>query len=166
MLPLNDPKWKTLNGGYGIPYDASGTLMRLENETDCIEIWLELWDELHHQGDIGDASLASVPHIVRIHEQRHFTDYNPYALVSTIEIERDNHWKTALPSWLAASYQEALERLYALGIRDLQKETNLATIRAIIGFITYFKGDKKLGTLISNFDDSEIDELYDEFYGE
>ena len=55
MVPLADPLWNKLKGGYGIPYDASSDLRRLEHGED---VWDRLWEELHHQGDIGEANVA------------------------------------------------------------------------------------------------------------
>jgi hypothetical protein len=63
MLALDDRKWKELLGGYKVPYDASHALRRLERGADA---WKELWEELHHQGDLGEASYAAVPKLVRI----------------------------------------------------------------------------------------------------
>lgn len=42
-----------MHGGYRIPYDASAPLIQLEAGR---HVWDELWNELHHQGDVGDAS--------------------------------------------------------------------------------------------------------------
>lgn len=61
LLSLDDLQWKQLEGGYkGIAYDSSVALKRL-GQTNTLQqatlIYQELWDELHHQGDIGLASL-------------------------------------------------------------------------------------------------------------
>jgi hypothetical protein len=53
MLPLGDPRWNELPGGYGTPFDPSDLLRRLEGGKKA---WDELWQELHHQGDVGVAS--------------------------------------------------------------------------------------------------------------
>jgi len=60
MLSLTDPRWRTLKGGYRTLYDASGALSRLAQGYD---VWEELWDKLQHQGDVGEASYAAVPHL-------------------------------------------------------------------------------------------------------
>jgi hypothetical protein len=58
MLLLTDTIWRELQGGYRIPYDASKTLVRMERGES---VWEELWNELHHQGDVGVASYAAIP---------------------------------------------------------------------------------------------------------
>jgi hypothetical protein len=117
MIPLDDPVWKNLNGGYQIPFDASSVLGRLEQGED---VWDELWEELHHQGDVGEASYAAVPHLVRIGKQFASRDWQIYSLVSTIEIERHRKNNPSLPNWLEESYRAAWDQLLELALCDLQ----------------------------------------------
>lgn len=63
LLSLDDPLWPALEGGYGVPYDASLALKALKAGED---VWHELWEELHHQGDVGVASYAAVAQLVDI----------------------------------------------------------------------------------------------------
>jgi len=60
MLSFDDPRWRQLRGGYGSPYDPRKALLSLERGTDVLAAWSELWEELHHQGDVGEASYAAV----------------------------------------------------------------------------------------------------------
>lgn len=56
LIDLDDDIWHRAEGGYKIQYDASVPLKELE-ETDepsnRAAIFDELWNELHHQGDVG-----------------------------------------------------------------------------------------------------------------
>ena len=79
MLPLDDPKWKSLRGGYKIPYDPTSALRHLYAGKNPDVAWSELWNELHHQGDVGEASYASVPHLVKIQKDHGDLDWNAYA---------------------------------------------------------------------------------------
>ncbi len=66
MMLLSDQRWKDFDGGYRVKYDASIPLSRLKNGIgDLDSIWSELWQNLHHQGDVGIASYAAIPHIAR-----------------------------------------------------------------------------------------------------
>jgi len=78
-----------MKGGYNIPYNPVPVLLRLDKDLDAQS---ELWDNLHHQGDVGWASYAAVPQMARICKALPSRDWNPYALACTIEIER--HRKT------------------------------------------------------------------------
>jgi hypothetical protein len=85
---LDDNRWDGLTGLYKSPFDPRPLLAKLETESDTAMVWDELWEELHHQGDVGDASYASVPHIVRIYRQRGVVDWNTYAIVAIIDLAR------------------------------------------------------------------------------
>lgn len=159
MLPLDDPRWKTLHGGYRIPYDASVALRRMESGEN---VWDELWENLHHQGDIGEASYAAVPHIVRIVTGWPQRDWNPYSIVATIEIERHRKNNSPLPDWLAKPFLAALNDLELVGLEDLKVATEPLRINAILGLIAVAKQQTKLGAFISYADSSEIDEYLEE----
>jgi hypothetical protein len=164
MLPLDDIRWSTLEGGYRVPYDASVPLRKLESGDPPEPIWEELWNELHHQGDVGIASYAAVTQLVRIARQRGLRDWNLYALVSTIESARQDASNPALPDWLEASYRKAWRDVFELSLRHLEAQTDELTTRSILGVVALAKGLTELGRIISEFDASEIKELYDNIY--
>jgi len=56
--------WGELNDGYGAPYDPRPAIAKLRAEPLDQAAWGELWNELHHQGDVGAASYAAVPLLV------------------------------------------------------------------------------------------------------
>ena len=160
MFPLDDPRWSNLAGGYKTPYDPSDALRRLEAGED---VWDELWQELHHQGDVGEASYATVPHLVRIAKSLPRRDWNFYGLVSTIEVERHRKTNPVLPRWLVSDYKEAMAEVLELALADLRSETDRATILSILGAIALAKGYVTLGAMISHSDESEIVEVLDQY---
>ena len=52
----DDDRWHKLRGGYKVEYDPRPALKRLISKTEIEAAWHELWEELHHQGDVGEAS--------------------------------------------------------------------------------------------------------------
>lgn len=160
MLPLDDPRWRELKGGYGVPYDASSALRRLERGG---EAWDELWRELYHQGAVGEASYAAVPHLVRIAKRLPARDWNLYALAATIEVERHRKTNPPLPDWLAQAYRMAWQDLLELALDDLRHVEDALTLRSILGAVALAKGSLKLGAMISQCDESEIDEILEEY---
>jgi hypothetical protein len=88
MLSFEDSRWNALTAGYRTPIDLRPILQRLESEQDAKQAWDELWQELYHQGDVGEGSFVAVPHLVRIHRLRGVSDWNTYALTATIELAR------------------------------------------------------------------------------
>jgi hypothetical protein len=138
-MDLHDPRWSELRGGYRIPYDPRGALRSLEQGTDVEAAWNELWNELHHQGDVGEASYAALPHLVRIQGMRRVPDWNTYALAATIELERDRGRNPQIPPWLAESYKTAWRRLLNLALQDLEKAKDDTLVRSIIAVIALAK---------------------------
>jgi len=160
MLSLDDPKWRGLNGGYKTPYDASVALKRLGRGED---VWDELWEELHHQGDVGEASYAAVPHLVRIGKTLPHRDWNLYALVSCIEVERHRKTNPPLPDWLSAAYTDAMGELLEIGLADLKVANEQFTIWSILAAIALAKGELKLGAFLSMSDEAEVEGILEEF---
>ncbi len=105
------------------------------------------------------ASYASVPHLVRICAALPNRDWNVYALVSTIEVERHRKSNPPLPEWVRADYEKALRDLLVLGLSDLARVEDAITIRSILGAVALAKGALKLGAWIAFADESEIEEM-------
>lgn len=157
MPELDDPKWSHLEGGYRKPYDASQALKRLAaGEGDA---WAELWENLHHQGDVGEASYAAVPHLVRIAGASAQRDWNVYALVALIEIERHRKSNPPLPSWLHTEYESAWREIEALALRDLSTTRDALVIRSALSVVALARGERKLGALLAYVDESEIEQF-------
>jgi hypothetical protein len=147
MLSFDDPRWSQLRGGYRRPYDPRKPLLSLERGTDVSAAWSELWEELHHQGDVGEASYAAVPHLVRIHGARDALEGNTYALAVAIERARREPANPQMPSWLGAAYDDAWQDLVDLGLRDLRLASEDDLIGPIIAALSYGKGLPMLGRL-------------------
>jgi len=109
MLALDDPRWKTYDGGYGTPYDASEPLRQLFAAGPSQALWDQLWDRLHHQGDLGPASYAAVPHLLEFTRSQPKLDWNPLALIALIELERPRN--LPVPPELSDAYFQSIVKL-------------------------------------------------------
>ncbi len=155
MLTDDDPKWKQLHSGYRMPYDPRAALQKLRSQTESQAAWSELWDELHHQGDVGEASYAAVPELVRIHGELGQADWNAFALVATIELARDDKRNPSLPSWLERDYFVAIEQLAQLGVARLTSASDSESIRAIFSVIAISRGLRTLGRMLLLYSEDE-----------
>jgi hypothetical protein len=162
MLSYDDPKWKELKGGYKTLYNPTVALQKLERAEKIEDAWEELSNKLHHQGDVGEASYAAVPHLVRIQKEKRSFDWNFYALISIIEVERRRTTNPPLPEWLRRSYEDAWSTVLDLGLDDLKWKKDKLNIRAILGAIALAKGLNELGAFITTIDESELVEYLDE----
>ena len=159
MLPLNDNKWKKLKGGYRIPYDASIALNKLEvavNKHEIDSVFSELWDELHHQGDVGSASYYSVPHLIRIAKEKKLHDFNAIGLVTTIEIERHSD-NPNLPVELEEEYLQAIHNDLPELIKQMLNDTwDTTSTTVVLAALAVAKGQIKIADAILKMEDENI----------
>lgn len=161
-MQLDDPRWADLEGGYGIPFDPRPLFERLESTTEADAVWEELWENLHHEGEVGTASYAAVPWLVRIVEARGEADWNLYALAGTIELERGMDGNPELPPWLVESYEAAWERLFASALRDIVAAEDSVLLRCLLATLAIAKGDHRRGRMLLDLTDDELDAILGE----
>jgi hypothetical protein len=159
MLSLDDKRWTEMKGGYRIPFDPRPILHRLESGTDIKRCWEELWQELYHQGDVGEASYAAVPHLVRIYKNRGMIDWNIYVMVSAIELARNVGNNPDVPSWLRQGYVDAINRLALTGLVEFPQANDIETVRGILSNIAIWKGARTYARFIVDFSEDELNEL-------
>jgi len=159
MLALDDSRWSNLTGGYKSLFDPRPLLARLETERDTATVWHELWDELHHQGDVGDASYAAIPHIVKIYRTRRLPDWNTYAMVAIIELARTERENPEVPSWLQEDYFRAIGELAEIGTTEILRSEDPDTVRAILSVIAIAKGLRTHGRFLVEYSEDELQEI-------
>ena len=164
-MDLNDPRWVELKGGYGVPFDPRPALRRLEDGLDVQATWRQLWQELHHQGDVGEVSYASVPHLVRIHQARGVRDWTTYAIVATIDLARDRSGNPPIPAWLRADYASAIQRLAELALGELPRATDQESIRSMLSILALWKGARTYARVLVELSEDEVVELSDRAAG-
>jgi len=124
---------------------------------DSDAAWADLWDGLYNQGDVSEASYAAVPHLVECVRHIDVRHRNFYALVPAIEACRSHTRNRELPRHLRSDYARAWEVILELAIADLPNATDPCAIRAVLAAIAMGKGDRKLGALLWEIDDFELD---------
>jgi hypothetical protein len=166
-MNLNDEIWQEIEGGYKTPYDVSIPLKKLEETSDpevIKTIWKELWDELHHQGDVGLASYLAVPQLVRIGKQKKLFDWNLLGLCSIIEQERHSDNNEPLPPEFNNYYYQGLEDLKEFVLNNLHHDMDDTTYIAALGTLATCTGRIKLGKAIIGLEDQSImDEFLEQF---
>lgn len=156
MLSLDDKRWEEFVGGYRMRFDARPLLRKLEANTDPPSTWHELWEELHHQGDVGDASYAAVPHVVRTCCEHRTPDWNTYAIVATIDLARDNQNNPEIPSWLRDDYFGAIRFLAERGAHDILRVKDPDVVRAILSILALAAGARTHARFLIQYSAQEL----------
>jgi hypothetical protein len=159
MLSLDNKRWSDLKGGYRTQFDPRPLLTSLENKKDLKTTWDELWENLHHQGDVGEASYAAVPHLVRIYRLTGTLDWNTYAIVAIIELARGPGKNPPVPEWLEEDYSRAIQELAEIGAADIQQAKDLEGVRAILSILAISKGARIHAKFLLNYSEEELLEL-------
>lgn len=159
MLDLNDPRWEGLKGGYRVPYDPRPLLRRLAADGSRRDLWDELWNELHHQGDVGEASYAALVALVEIEKRRRGLGSDLHAFAATIEVERHRKANPPVPVWLEIDYGRAFAELAELASQDLRASGDLGRTLSAMAVVALARGHVQLGAFLIHLDGSELDEL-------
>jgi len=166
MITLDDPIWRTLEGGYKILYDASIPLRKLQQTNDIKviqEVWTELWDELHHQGDVGIASYLAVPQLARIGVNKDLYNWNLLGICSVIEQQRHMGDNPQLPEEYQDYYNDGIQVLKQFIVANINRETDETTFRVALSTLAVCNGQIKLSKAISELEDDVLEEFLKQF---
>lgn len=159
MLNLDDQRWNSLRGGRRDHYDPRPALVRLQSGSNVSRVWAELWEELHHQGDVDEASYASVPHLVRIYKERSIADWSIYAIIATIELARERNKNPEIPAWLRDSYFEAIQELAAVGSNEILQSSSPELVSSILAVLSLARGARISAWFLLNYSEGELGDM-------
>jgi hypothetical protein len=164
MSILDDLRWSGLKGGYKVVYDPRPALRALALRYDDKAVWDELWNELHHQGDVGDASYAAVVEIARISEDHAPAYWGAYGLAATIEEARLVDGRNPpVPDWIEPHYKIAWQTLFQLALRDLAVSADDETTNCALAVVALHRGRLNLGRMAMCTEDERAEMLRDHF---
>jgi hypothetical protein len=166
MITLDDTLWKELKGGYKSTYDVSVPLRRLEATTDNKEIeniYDELWNELHHQGDVHLASYLAIPQLVRIARLKNLFNWNVLAICATIEQQRHLGKNPALPPLYEHYYQNGLAELKKFIVDNIGSIKDEVTFRSALSALAACNRHIKLSKAIIEMSDDVLDEFLGQY---
>ena len=158
-MEFSDTRWKKLNGGYRIPYDASLNLTRLQDTNDkntISEVLDELWENLHHQGDVDLASYLAVPHLINIAVEKNIFSWKLLSLCNTIEQQRQDLVNPKLPEEFKAFYLIGLTNLKSFALGHLNKELSQIDLITALSTVATCNGQFKIGKAIMEMEDEDL----------
>ena len=147
MLDLQSERWAELQHAYGDASNIPALLAALREwpASDCnSETWFALWSSLAHQGDVYDASIAAVPHVVAALEAnpaKAGADFFHFpAWVEICRFRQD----AKVPEDLEAAYRAALVRLPVLVGIVSQREWDPAFTACVLAAVAAAKSQHNL----------------------
>ncbi len=158
-MDLTDKRWQDFDGGYRSPYDASIPLKQLQETNDdekIKEIFDELWNELHHQGDVGVASYMAVPQLIRIARLKNRFDRQTLCLSIVIEQQRHLGNNPTLPSEFQEYYDHGIKDLEQFVLKNLEHDLDVTTYTIALATLATCRGRIRLGKAIMELEDEEI----------
>jgi hypothetical protein len=150
-------KWAELTDAYGQHYDPRPALATIANGAN--EGYAELWERLHHQGDLGTAAYAALPELSRLIGGASSPHWQAYALVATIEERRHDASNPGLPAWLEERYRAALQGVLDPALEHLRDAEANETILSILAVIAHAKGQRTLAEIALWTEDERQDAL-------
>lgn len=162
MTSYDDPNWRELLGAHRKLYDPRPALRKLEAEGGSQSVWDELWQELHHQGDVDVASYAAVTVLAEIESKRRDLGWDGYAMVAVIESERHRITNPDVPEWLYDSYGMALHAMRRCAVDQLRTCADPLFVPAALSIIALTSGLWAHGTLLASYDEAELSEIVGE----
>ena len=159
MLPLDDLRWVEMTAGYRVPFDPLPLLFQLEGGLDPKATWDSLWTELYHQGDVGEASYAAVPHLIRIYRKRGAVDWQTYAIVATIDLARNQGSNPDIPDWLELGYFKAVGELAEVAASEILQADTPEAVQSILAILAIAKGHRIYGKLLAHYSEEELIEM-------
>ncbi len=159
MIDLNHDIWQELKGGQDTLFDASIVLKKLQEANDPKEInqvLKELWQGLHHEGNLGMASYFALPALVKIAREKKIFNWLFLLICSTIEQQRHLKDNPQLPASLVKYYNQGLDNLKLYVLENMQNEHNKLTQTTALATLATCNGQPKLGKAIQELNDSYV----------
>jgi hypothetical protein len=139
-------EWLRLTDAYGDQYDPRPALAAIA-QGNAGEGFEELWERVHHQGDLGTAAYAIVPELVRLMTDAAEPDWRAYALIATIEECRKAEGNPVIPDWLARPYETAIREVVQPALAHLRFADGDEEVRSLLAVLAHAKGQPTIGAI-------------------
>jgi hypothetical protein len=156
LLPLDDPRWATYRGGYNrAPYDVVPLIRQLQREGTSSRFWELVWADLHHQGDVGEASYAVVPYLVDHQSRQHELDEQLFHFCVVVDLAQPENGNPSVPPEIELSYAMALPKLPVVGTDLLRRGCDEAVVMGVAAATALATGHRELARAYRDFGRSD-----------
>jgi hypothetical protein len=143
LLPLDDPRWASFRSGYRRVFDCRPLLQHLRDHGFSARIWDQIWDELHHQGDVGEASYAVLPYLVSHAAPLDQVDVELLVYAYVLEASRQNpdgQKNPEVPPELRDGYAQALAALPSMMIGKTAQDWSEDHVKYFAALVAVTRG--------------------------
>jgi 2-hydroxychromene-2-carboxylate isomerase len=122
----------------------------------------ELWDELHHQGDVDIASYMALPHLIRIAKERQIKIYHIPALVAVIEVQRHSE-NPPMPKEFEQDYEKEIKEIIEVIKLNQDQKWDRVYATSASAAIAAVNGQIDVARVIIELEDEELSKKFDKF---
>jgi len=145
LLPLDDPRWENYTDGYRSDSDEAISLIQeLQTAGTSDDFWERVWDSLHHQGDVGEASYAFVTYLVDYQSKQKRLDERIFHFCVVVDLQQPDNGNPPVPPELELSYARALRALPVIGAELLRRGDSEECVMGVAAAIALEAGHRTL----------------------
>ena len=161
LLPLDDPRWKTYCGGYDrVVTNVVPFLTKLQSGALDSDDWDILWDDLHHQGDVGEASYAVVPFLAEYARRASPIAWHVFGFPAAVELARTENDNPDVPQELREEYFAAIHALPSIALSRGPGVWGTDCFEPVMACLALSLDRRAHAKAYSDLTESEIPEFY------
>lgn len=165
LLSLDDERYSAYRGGYGTVYNVVPKIQSLQEQGASDAFWAEIWEELYHQGDVGEASYAIVPYLVEYQSTLKDVDEQLFQFVVSVDLARLEDRNPPIPGELEFSYAIAIRKLPIVGGERLRRGRSSGAVMAVAAASALSAGHSILARAYLEFGREEALKFLEELNG-
>ena len=152
-MEFENINWDDLTGGYKTSYNPIEAFYKIKSSNPIVvkSGFEELWENLHHQGDVGTASYYSVPILIKLCVEEKSLDWNFIGLCVIIENCRHSLDNPILPSAFEVYYNECLLKFETYLLSNFKKIKDEDSLKLTFAFLATNNGYYTLGKALEEF---------------
>lgn len=138
--------WSRLTDANRALYDPRPALDAVASG-DASKGYDDLWQRVHHQGELGTAAYAVLPELVRLMNNRARPDWRAYSLIATIAERREVAGSPPFPAWLQEAYAAAMREVVQPALAHLAEAEDDLDVRSLLAVLAHAKGQRTIGAI-------------------